>query len=117
MILDFLSPVRLNKPVILLPVTFFKASSHIILEILSFYNNYFWILRTESNLFLRLIKPSIYTRFSFMKLHTIDNIIIIYQKQKSACQVFHAPFDVKLYDMSLTIVQPVLITICVNMPE
>ena len=44
------------------------------------------------------------------ELTTILNTYI--KNKKSACKVFHAPFDVKLNDNPLTIVQPDLMIIC-----
>ena len=45
-----------------------------------------------------------------MELSTILNTYI--KRKKGACKVFHAPFDVKLNDNPLTIVQPDLMIIC-----
>ena len=45
-----------------------------------------------------------------MELSTILNTYI--KRKKGSCQVFHAPFDVKLSDHPLTIVQPDLMIIC-----
>ena len=45
-----------------------------------------------------------------MELSTILNTYI--KRKKGACRVFHAPFDVKLNDNPLTIVQPDLMIIC-----
>ncbi len=45
-----------------------------------------------------------------MELSTILNTYI--KSKKGACRVFHAPFDVKLNDNPLTIVQPDLMIIC-----
>lgn len=45
-----------------------------------------------------------------MELSTILNTYI--KKKKGSCKVFHAPFDVKLSDKPLTIVQPDLMIIC-----
>jgi len=43
----------------------------------------------------------------------LSNIIYNYMKsKKSSCQVFSAPFDVKLSDKPLTIVQPDIMFIC-----
>ena len=43
----------------------------------------------------------------------LSNIIYNYIKNKKGlCQVFHAPFDVKLSDKPFTIVQPVIMVIC-----
>lgn len=44
------------------------------------------------------------------ELTTILNIYI--KSRKSSCKVFHAPFDVKLDDEPLTIVQPDLMIVC-----
>lgn len=44
------------------------------------------------------------------ELTTILNTYI--KSQKGSCRVFHAPFDVKLNDTPLTIVQPDLMIIC-----
>ena len=44
------------------------------------------------------------------ELTTILNTYI--KNQKGSCRVFHAPFDVKLGDAPLTIVQPDLMIIC-----
>lgn len=45
-----------------------------------------------------------------MELSTILNT---YMKSKKApCRVFHAPFDVKLFDSPLTIVQPDILIVC-----
>lgn len=45
-----------------------------------------------------------------MELSTIINTYI--KSQNGSCRVFHAPFDVKLSDNPLTIVQPDLMIIC-----
>lgn len=45
-----------------------------------------------------------------MELSTILNTYI--KSKKGGCRVFHAPFDVKLNDNPLTIVQPDLMIIC-----
>lgn len=45
-----------------------------------------------------------------MELSTILNIYI--KNKQGSCKVFHAPFDVKLSDTPLTIVQPDLMVIC-----
>ena len=45
-----------------------------------------------------------------MELSTILNTYI--KGKKGPCRVFHAPFDVKLNDQPLTIVQPDLMVIC-----
>ncbi len=45
-----------------------------------------------------------------MELSTILNLYI--KRKHGACRVFHAPFDVKLKDTPLTIVQPDLMIIC-----
>jgi len=43
----------------------------------------------------------------------LSNILYNYIKsKKGSCQVFHAPFDVKLSDKPLTIVQPDIMIIC-----
>lgn len=45
-----------------------------------------------------------------MELSTILNTYI--KNRHGSCRVFHAPFDVKLFDNPLTIVQPDLMIIC-----
>lgn len=45
-----------------------------------------------------------------MELSTVLNTYI--KGKKGSCRVFHAPFDVKLSDQPLTIVQPDLMIIC-----
>lgn len=45
-----------------------------------------------------------------IELSTILNIYI--KSKKGTCRVFHAPFDVKLNDNPLTIVQPDLMIVC-----
>ena len=45
-----------------------------------------------------------------MELSTILNTYI--KGKKGLCRVFHAPFDVKLSDMPLTIVQPDIMVVC-----
>lgn len=45
-----------------------------------------------------------------MELSTVLNTYI--KEKKGPCRVFHAPFDVKLNDQPLTIVQPDLMVIC-----
>ena len=45
-----------------------------------------------------------------MELSTIINTYI--KKIKGSCRVFHAPFDVKLSDNPLTIVQPDILVVC-----
>lgn len=45
-----------------------------------------------------------------MELSTILNTYI--KSQKGSCRVFHAPFDVKLSDIPLTIVQPDIMVVC-----
>ena len=43
----------------------------------------------------------------------LSTIIHTYLKRKqSPCSVFHAPFDVKLSDQPLTIVQPDIMVVC-----
>lgn len=45
-----------------------------------------------------------------MELSTVLNTYI--REKKGSCRVFHAPFDVKLSNQPLTIVQPDLMIIC-----
>lgn len=45
-----------------------------------------------------------------MELSTIINTYI--KSRQGSCRVFHAPFDVKLSDAPLTIVQPDLMNLC-----
>ena len=45
-----------------------------------------------------------------MELSTLINTYI--KRKKGSCRVFHAPFDVKLSDKPLTIVQPDIMVIC-----
>lgn len=45
-----------------------------------------------------------------MELSTIINTYI--KNNKGSCKVFHAPFDVKLSDNPLTIVQPDIMIVC-----
>ncbi len=45
-----------------------------------------------------------------MELSTLLNVYL--KSKKGPCRVFHAPFDVKLKDMPLTIVQPDLMIVC-----
>lgn len=45
-----------------------------------------------------------------MELSTLLNVYI--KKNHGSCQVFHAPFDVKLADFPLTIVQPDIFIVC-----
>lgn len=45
-----------------------------------------------------------------IELSTIINAYI--KRKKGSCRVFHAPFDVKLSDQPLTIVQPDIMVIC-----
>lgn len=45
-----------------------------------------------------------------MQLSTIINNYIL--RKKGSCSIFHAPFDVKLSDHPLTIVQPDILVIC-----
>ena len=45
------------------------------------------------------------------ELTTILNTYI--KSKKGSCKVFHAPFDVKLNDAPLTIVQPDLMIVCI----
>ena len=45
-----------------------------------------------------------------MELATILNTYI--KSKKGSCRVFHAPFDVKLSDIPLTIVQPDIMVVC-----
>ena len=45
-----------------------------------------------------------------MELSTILNTYI--KGKKGSCRVFHAPFDVKLSDKPLTIVQPDIMVVC-----
>lgn len=45
-----------------------------------------------------------------MELSTVLNLYL--KSKKGPCRVFHAPFDVKLNDTPLTIVQPDLMIIC-----
>lgn len=51
-----------------------------------------------------LASPSRIHQTIFMELSTFLNNYI--KKKQGPCQVFHAPFDVKLTDLPLTIVQP-----------
>lgn len=46
-----------------------------------------------------------------MELSTLINTYI--KERNGSCRVFHAPFDVKLSDKPLTIVQPDIMVICV----
>lgn len=46
-----------------------------------------------------------------MELSTLINTYI--KESNGSCRVFHAPFDVKLSDKPLTIVQPDIMVICV----
>ncbi len=45
-----------------------------------------------------------------IELSTLLNIYL--KSKKGPCRVFHAPFDVKLFDRPLTIVQPDLMIVC-----
>lgn len=51
-----------------------------------------------------------------MELSTLINTYI--KERNGSCRVFHAPFDVKLSDKPLTIVQPDIMVICLisNIP-
>ena len=57
-----------------------------------------------------MASPSQEHQIISMELSTILNT---YTKgKKGSCRVFHAPFDVKLSDMPLTIVQPDIMVVC-----
>ena len=57
-----------------------------------------------------MASPSEIHQIISMELSTILNTYI--KRKKGPCRVFHAPFDVKLNDSPLTIVQPDLMIIC-----
>ena len=68
--------------------------------------------RTEvfENIAFDMASPSQEHQIISMELSTILNT---YLKSKNGpCRVFHAPFDVKLNDAPLTIVQPDLMIVC-----
>ena len=57
-----------------------------------------------------MASPSQTHQIISMELSTLINTYI--KQKKGSCRVFHAPFDVKLSDQPLTIVQPDLMIIC-----
>lgn len=57
-----------------------------------------------------LASPSQEHQTISMELSTILNTYL--KSKKGSCRVFHAPFDVKLNDTPLTIVQPDLMIVC-----
>lgn len=57
-----------------------------------------------------MASPSLNHQTISMELSTILNNYI--KKRKGSCRVFHAPFDVKLSDTPLVIVQPDLMIVC-----
>jgi len=57
-----------------------------------------------------MASPSEFHQTISTKLTTILNTYI--KSRRGACKVFHAPFDVKLDDNPLTIVQPDLMIVC-----
>lgn len=57
-----------------------------------------------------MASPSREHQIISMELSTILNIYL--KSKKGPCRVFHAPFDVKLSDKPLTIVQPDLMIVC-----
>lgn len=57
-----------------------------------------------------MASPSQEHQIISMELSTVLNTYI--KVKKGSCRVFHAPFDVKLSDQPLTIVQPDLMIIC-----
>ena len=57
-----------------------------------------------------MASPSQTHQIISMELSTLINTYI--KQKKGPCRVFHAPFDVKLSDQPLTIVQPDLMIIC-----
>ena len=57
-----------------------------------------------------MASPSQIHQMISMELSTILNIYL--KSRKGSCRVFHAPFDVKLADNPLTIVQPDLMIVC-----
>ena len=57
-----------------------------------------------------MASPSLNHQTISMELSTMLNNYI--KKGKGACRVFHAPFDVKLSDTPLVIVQPDLMIVC-----
>ena len=57
-----------------------------------------------------MVSPSQEHQIISMELSTMLNTYI--KTKKGSCRVFHAPFDVKLSDQPLTIVQPDLMIIC-----
>ncbi len=67
---------------------------------------------------VEVFEGSVYDMASPSQVHQalsmeLSNILYNYIKnKKGACQVFHAPFDVKLSDKPLTIVQPDIMVIC-----
>ncbi|MFG6349449.1 MAG: Uma2 family endonuclease, partial [Lachnospiraceae bacterium] len=57
-----------------------------------------------------MANPSQVHQIISMELSTIINTYI--KNNKGSCKAFHAPFDVKLSDNSLTIVQPDIMVVC-----
>lgn len=57
-----------------------------------------------------MASPSQEHQIISMELSTILNTYI--KKKQGSCRVFHAPFDVKLNDAPLTIVQPDILIVC-----
>ena len=57
-----------------------------------------------------MVSPSQEHQIISMELSTMLNTYI--KTKKGSCRVFHAPFDVKLSEQPLTIVQPDLMIIC-----
>ncbi|MGN0414188.1 MAG: Uma2 family endonuclease [Agathobacter sp.] len=57
-----------------------------------------------------MVSPSQEHQTISMELSTVLNTYL--KKKQGSCRVFHAPFDVKLSDKPLTIVQPDLMIIC-----
>lgn len=57
-----------------------------------------------------MASPSQVHQIISMELSTIINTYI--KNNKGSCKVFHAPFDVKLSDNPLTIVQPDIMVVC-----
>lgn len=57
-----------------------------------------------------MASPSQEHQIISMELSTVLNTYL--KEKRGACRVFHAPFDVKLSDQPLTIVQPDLMIVC-----
>ena len=67
-------------------------------------------LQPQPDIITHMASPSQDHQIISMELSTLLNTYL--KSKNGSCRVFHAPFDVKLNDKPLTIVQPDLMIIC-----